>query len=117
MEAGTQPSGSAVPEPRWLSDWKADHISSIEALVRFDALEGVQPASMIGRWQGMSLATGHPLDGLLEALGWYGKAFESLDRVHPLLFRRASGELIALDSPAAATFMNLLIDTWGDAAG
>jgi hypothetical protein len=97
MEAGTQPSGSAVPEPRWLSDWKAGHISSIEALDRFDALEGVRSEVMIGRWRGISLATGHPLDGLLEELGWYGKAFESLDRVHPLLFRSASGQLIALD--------------------
>jgi hypothetical protein len=98
MQAETQSSGSVVPEPRWLSDWRTGHTTSIEALARFDALEGVKPDSMIGRWRGMSLATSHPLDGLLEELGWYGKAFESLDRVHPLLFRSASGELTALDA-------------------
>jgi hypothetical protein len=98
MEAETRSSGSAVTEPRWLSDWKTGHASRIEALARFDALEGVQPEAMIGRWRGMSLVTGHPLDGLLEELGWYGKAFESLDRMHPLLFRDALGELTALDA-------------------
>jgi hypothetical protein len=97
-KAETRSSGSAVTEPRWLSDWKTGHASRIEALARFDALEGVQPEAMIGRWRGMSLATGHPLDGLLEELGWYGKAFESLDRMHPLLFRDALGELTALDA-------------------
>ncbi len=97
MEAGAHPDCSAVAEPLWLSDWRAGQLSSIEALARFDALGGVQPEAMIGRWRGMSLATGHPLDGLLEKLGWYGKAFESLDRVHPLLFRSAWGRLNALD--------------------
>ena len=52
---------------------------------------------MIGRWRGAGLPTGHPLDGVLESLGWYGKAFESADRVHPLLFRTRSGEVIPLD--------------------
>jgi hypothetical protein len=43
------------------------------------------------------LPTGHPLDGVLESLGWYGKAFESAGRVHPLLFRTRSGAIIPLD--------------------
>jgi hypothetical protein len=98
MQAETQSSDSVVTEPSWLSDWKTGHSSRIEALARFDALEGVQPEAMIGRWRGLSLATGHPLDGLLEELGWYGKAFESPDRIYPLLFRNAAGELTALDA-------------------
>ena len=32
-----------------------------------------------------------------KSLGWYGKAFESADSVHPLLFRTRSGEVIPLD--------------------
>ncbi len=52
---------------------------------------------MIGRWRGVGLPTGHPLDGVLELLGWYGKAFESADTVHPLLFRTRSGEVVPLD--------------------
>jgi GXWXG protein/Domain of unknown function (DUF4334) len=97
MPAETQGIGAAGAEPPWLSDWKVGPISSVEALRRFDALQGAEPEAMLGRWRGASLATGHPLDGVLEKLGWYGKAFESLDRVHPLLFRNASGELTALD--------------------
>lgn len=43
------------------------------------------------------MPTGHPLDGVLESLGWYGKTFESANCVHPLLFRTRSGTLIPLD--------------------
>lgn len=86
-----------VHEPRWLFDWRAGQLKRAEAVARFDALGSVRPESMIGRWQGLSLATNHPLDGLLERLGWYGKAFETLDRVHPLLFRTAPDRLSALD--------------------
>lgn len=67
------------------------------ALACFDSLAGVEPEFMIGRWRGAGLPSGHPLDGVLEALGWYGKAFESADRVYPLLFRTDSGAVIPLD--------------------
>ena len=69
----------------------------VDALSSFDTLAGLEPEFMIGRWRGAGLPTGHPLDGVLELLGWYGKAFESADRVHPLLFRTRSGEVIPLD--------------------
>lgn len=52
---------------------------------------------MVGRWRGAGLPTGHPLDGVLEALGWYGKAFMGDGRVHPLLFRTRSGAVVPLD--------------------
>lgn len=97
MPTETQGIGAGRAEPAWLSDWKAGPISGVEALRRFDALQGTEPEAMLGRWRGASLATGHPFDGLLETLGWYGKAFESFDRVHPLLFRNTSGDLTALD--------------------
>ncbi|MBS1303491.1 DUF4334 domain-containing protein [Loktanella sp. SALINAS62] len=32
------------------------------------------------------MRTGHPLDGLLEYLGWRGKRFASVDHVDPLVF-------------------------------
>ena len=67
-----------------------------EALSRFDALKGVEPEEMPGRWRGTGLATGHPLDGLLEKLGWHGKAFGT-DDVQPLLFRARPGRIVALD--------------------
>lgn len=39
------------------------------------------------------MPTGHPLDGLLERLDWWGKRVESEERVHPLIF----GPGVALD--------------------
>jgi GXWXG protein/Domain of unknown function (DUF4334) len=58
-----------------------------EALAMFDAAEPIEPDFMIGTWRGAELPTGHPLDGLLEASGWWGKQFVDSDTVHPLLFR------------------------------
>ena len=46
---------------------------------------------MLGRWRGSGLPTGSPLDGLLEAYGWYGKEFLDAETVHPLLFGTGSG--------------------------
>jgi Domain of unknown function (DUF4334)/GXWXG protein len=43
---------------------------------------------MTGRWRGSGLPTGHPLDGLLERFGWYGKEVVDPETVHPLLFGR-----------------------------
>ena len=39
---------------------------------------------------------GHPLDGVLETIHWYGKAFRGPADVDPLLFRTASGAVVAL---------------------
>lgn len=63
-------------------------MSTGEALALFDRLEPVDTAFMLGRWVGSGFPTGHPMDGLLETFGWYGKHFISEDAVHPLLFRR-----------------------------
>jgi hypothetical protein len=60
-------------------------------LAFFDALPPVPPGEMLGRWRGSGLPTGSPLDGLLEAYGWYGKEFLDAETVHPLLFTDRSG--------------------------
>ena len=83
--------------PEWREAGWAGPAGCAYALACFDSLAGVEPEFMIGRWRGAGLPTGHPLDGVLEALGWYGKAFESADRVYPLLFRSGSGAVIPLD--------------------
>ncbi|MFC4128379.1 DUF4334 domain-containing protein [Nocardia rhizosphaerae] len=67
------------------------------ALALFDTLESVRPEDLTGRWHGRELATGHPLDGLLAASGWYGKQFDGPDSVHPLLFTDPAGEIFAVD--------------------
>jgi hypothetical protein len=56
-----------------------------EALACFDELESVNLDFMTGRWKGYEIKTGHPMDGLLEVSGWYGKLFKSPEEVHPLL--------------------------------
>ena len=36
---------------------------------------------MIGTWHGAEVPTGHPMDGLLEASGWWGKQFIDAETV------------------------------------
>ena len=67
-----------------------------EALALFDRLPAVEPNELLGRWRGGGFATGHRLDGLLEAYHWYGKAFRGPDDVDPLLFRTAGGAVVPL---------------------
>lgn len=74
--------------------WLVEHgagASPEEALARFDCLDAVPAGDMLGRWRGSGLSTGSPLDGLLEAYGWYGKEFLDAETVHPLLFGTAAG--------------------------
>jgi len=87
----------ATAGPGWPENWLDGPADCAGALAGFDTLAGLEPEFMIGRWRGAGLPTGHPPDGVLESLGWYGKAFESADTVHPLLFRTRSGEVVPLD--------------------
>lgn len=93
MRPGPPPS----PEPAWLASWADAPPGPDAALDRFDALGPVAPDEMVGTWQGRSLPTGHPLDGLLEILGWHGKAILPDGRAHPLLFHAPSGSVVSLD--------------------
>ncbi len=68
-----------------------------EALAFFDSLPPIASEDLRGRWKGSELPTGHPLEGLLERYGWYGKAFIDDDTVHPLLFQDASGKIVVVD--------------------
>jgi hypothetical protein len=62
-----------------------------DALAVFDRAEPIDPDYMIGLWQGAEVPTGHPLDGILAASGWWGKEFIDSETVHPLLFRSRHG--------------------------
>lgn len=68
-----------------------------EALALFDRLPPVAVEAVLGSWRGSGLATGHPLDGLLERCHWHGKRFESAEDVHPLVFRGPRGQLVSLE--------------------
>lgn len=70
--------------------------SVADALAFFDACAPVALDEMTGRWRGSGLPTGHPMDGLLERYGWYGKHFHDADHVDPLLFARGHGDPFAV---------------------
>ena len=67
------------------------------ALKLYDSLP-VAPLSLLrGRWRGTEMPTGHPMDGFLTRLHWYGKSFTSDEDVQALLFERADGSIAAVD--------------------
>lgn len=78
----------------------AGEADGAEALAAFDLLEGVTVEFMLGRWRAIGIRTGHPLDGVLEAYGWWGKEFVSATEVYPLLFRIPGG---AVQGPSEAS--------------
>ncbi|MFC4728319.1 DUF4334 domain-containing protein [Coralloluteibacterium thermophilus] len=80
-----------APPPRWLADWRGGVLAPADALAHYDRLPGLRTAALRGRWRGAELRTGHRLDGLLPALGWWGKAFRGDDDVDPLLFATGRG--------------------------
>ncbi|MBW6425205.1 DUF4334 domain-containing protein [Rhizobium sp. XQZ8] len=63
----------------------------------FQTLEPVRAQEMIGLWQGAGMPSGHPLDGVLENLGWFGKQFHADMRADALLFQGRPGRLVAID--------------------
>lgn len=82
---------------QWIEQAACLGTSLQEALAVFDSLPPISLEAMIGNWRGGGLATGHPLDGLLEAYGWHGKRFTSPDDVDPLVFAAGRGKTVALD--------------------
>ena len=73
-----------------------------DALTLFDASPAVETEFMIGTWHGAELPTGHPLDGLLESSGWWGKQFVDGESVNPLLFPTGDGRALWAVNPILA---------------
>ncbi len=63
----------------------------------FNSLEPVNPEDMIGLWKGSGHPSGHPLDGVLENLHWFGKLFHPNMRADALLFEGDPGKLVAIE--------------------
>lgn len=81
----------------------------------FDQLEPVELETLIGTWEGQDFYTGHPLDGVLKKLNWYGKAFHDAENVDPLLFEGLDGEVFAVD-PVPIMDMRKLVKAVGGKA-
>jgi len=67
------------------------------ALALFDTLPAVTEEELLGAWRGGEVPTGHPLDGVLERSGWWGKRFAGPDDVHPLVMGRDPGQRWSLN--------------------
>ncbi|HSI66323.1 MAG TPA: DUF4334 domain-containing protein [Planococcus sp. (in: firmicutes)] len=86
-------------------DAKAEFLTILEhgktnahkAFCLFDEFEPIALESMVGIWIGREFPTGHPLDGVLKRLNWYGKAFHDAENVDPLLFSGLNGNIFAVD--------------------
>lgn len=84
-------------QPSWLVEWQSVPLPETEALAIFESLPSVSSVGLRGLWRGRGLKTGHPLDGVLENLGWYGKLFRDDGRADPLLFSGRGNSLAAID--------------------
>ncbi|MDX6008242.1 DUF4334 domain-containing protein [Cupriavidus necator] len=81
-----------------LTEMLRNRVSTTAAvLAAFDELDPLSSDSLVGCWSGFVIATGHPMDGLLSAVGWYGKMFQSVDEAYPLIIR----------SPDASTLFSI----------
>ncbi|BBH67619.1 hypothetical protein ACTI_43040 [Actinoplanes sp. OR16] len=48
-------------------------------------LPTLRPEDLIGTWKGSEFVSGHPFEGQLATIGWYGKTFASLTDVTPIV--------------------------------
>ena len=71
--------------------------TAAEGLEFFDSLPPLLLHEATGTWQGAEVPTGHPLDGLLDTLGWHGKRFDGVDAAHPLVFQTRTGTLFEVN--------------------
>lgn len=63
----------------------------------FRRLAPIAPRELVGLWKGRGIPSGHPFDGVLENLGWFGKRFTPDMRADALLFRAGDQRLVAID--------------------
>ena len=63
----------------------------------FHSLDPVRPEEIIGLWKGVGHPSGHPLDGVLENLHWFGKRFHTDLRADALLFEGETSHLVPVD--------------------
>ncbi|WP_087005868.1 GXWXG domain-containing protein [Rhizobium sullae] len=66
-------------------------------LEAFRSLPLIEPCELVGLWKGHGIPAGHPFDGVLEKLGWFGKRFTPDMRADALLFLSGQRRLVAID--------------------
>lgn len=68
-----------------------------EASAWFRSLEPIHSEELVGLWRGSGHPSGHPLDGVLENLHWFGKRFHPNMRADALLFKGDQNKLVAVE--------------------
>ena len=96
MQSAEDADTKITPAPR-LAALERGGGTAMEILALFDSLPPVSAEGLCGRWRGSGLPSGHPMDGLLERFGWYGKEFNGPEDVQPLLCKGRSGEIFGLN--------------------
>lgn len=61
----------------------------------WSALDTVRSADILGRWRGDEFHTGHKMNGQLAAARWFGKFFDSVDDVEPIVCYDDDGNLFS----------------------
>jgi hypothetical protein len=73
----------------------AETVDPAELDALWAVLAPVRAEEILGRWQGDDFATGHPTRTLLVVSRWWGKYFDALDDVTPIVCRGEDGSLFA----------------------
>lgn len=73
------------------------HDLQSEKIAWFGSLPPVLPVELTGLWEGKGISSGHPLDGVLENLDWFGKRFHPDLKADALLFRWRPGRLVPIE--------------------
>jgi hypothetical protein len=61
----------------------------------WSALRPVRCEDVLGRWKGDEFHTGHKMNGLLQSARWYGKVFNSVNDVEPIVCYDDDGNLFS----------------------
>jgi Domain of unknown function (DUF4334)/GXWXG protein len=61
----------------------------------WSALDTVRAEDVVGHWKGDEFNTGHKMNGQLQAARWYGKFFDSVNDVEPIVCYDEAGQLFS----------------------
>nr|WP_238391507.1 MULTISPECIES: DUF4334 domain-containing protein [unclassified Mycolicibacterium] len=72
-----------------------DNVDPAELDEIWSALDTVRAEEVVGRWKGDEFQTGHKMNGQLQAARWYGKFFDSINDVEPIVCYDDAGQLFS----------------------
>lgn len=67
------------------------HVDEATVAAVYDQLPSVEPAQLIGQWEGGSFDTGHSTHKALKDYKWAGKDYRTVDDVDPVMVYAEDG--------------------------